>query len=86
MPQPLVDSDWDAVALNDHRLAWLQSNPKTRYSLSGVMAIDYTLVDHCGKLIEDVGSLWDHAHQRHVIAHDYLNLLRVVRMTGLVGR
>ena len=46
----------------DHRLAWLQSNPKTRYSPSGVIAIDNTLVDHSGKLIEDVGWLWDHAH------------------------
>ena len=31
-----------------------------------------TLVDHEGKLIEDVGKFWDHADQRHVIAHDYL--------------
>lgn len=30
------------------------------------------LVDHSGKLIEDVGWLWDHAQQRHVIAHDYV--------------
>ena len=56
----------------DRRLAWLQDNPKTRYSPHGVIAIDNTLVDHSGKLIEDVGWLWDHAQQRHVIAHDYL--------------
>ena len=72
MDRWLVDSDWDATTLNDRRLDWLQSNPKTRYSPSGVIAIDNTLVDHSGKLIEDVGCLWDHAHQRHVIAHDYL--------------
>ena len=47
--------------LNDRRLAWLQDNPKTRYSPHGVIAIDNTLVDHRGKLIEDVGWLWDHA-------------------------
>ena len=71
---------WDAAVLNDRRLAWLQDNPKTRYSPHGVIApgsspgqaIDNTLVDHSGKLIEDVGWLWDHAQQRHVIAHDYL--------------
>lgn len=40
--------------LNDRRLAWLQDNPKTRYSPRGVIAIDNTLVDHSGKLIEDV--------------------------------
>ena len=48
---------WDAAALNDRRLAWLQDNPKTRYSPRGVIAIDNTLVDHSGKLIEDVGWL-----------------------------
>ena len=34
--------------------------------------IAITLVTHEGKLIEDVGWLWDHADQRHVIAHDYI--------------
>ena len=68
----LVEASWDAAVLNDRRLAWLQDNPKTRYSPHGVIAIDNTLVDHSGKLIEDVGWLWDHAQQRHVIAHDYL--------------
>ena len=51
----LVASDWDATERGDHRLDWLQDNPKTRYSPHGVIAIDNTLVDHSGKLIEDVG-------------------------------
>jgi hypothetical protein len=38
----------------------------------GVIAIDNTLVTHEGKLIDDVGWFWDHADQRHVIAHDYV--------------
>ena len=63
---------WDVTALNDRRLAWLQEEPKTRYSARGVIAIDNTLVDHAGKLIEDVGWFWDHANERYVIAHDYL--------------
>jgi hypothetical protein len=63
---------WDVTALNDRRLAWLQEEPKTRYSARGVIAIDNTLVDHAGKLIEDVGWCWDHANERYVIAHDYL--------------
>ena len=58
--------------MNDRRLAWLQQAPQTRYSVRGVIAIDNTLVTHEGKLIEDVGWFWDHADQRHVIAHDYL--------------
>ena len=68
----LTEVAWDAKALNDRRLAWLQSDPTTRYSARGGIAIDHTLVDHAGKLIEDVGWFWDHANERHVIAHDDL--------------
>jgi hypothetical protein len=50
----------------------LQHDPSTRYSAQGVIAIDDTLIDHEGKLIEDVGWFWDHADKRHLIAHDYL--------------
>jgi hypothetical protein len=68
----LTEVEWDVKALNDRRLEWLQGEPKTRYSARGVLAIDNTLVDHTGKLIEDVGWFWDHANERYVIAHDYL--------------
>jgi hypothetical protein len=68
----LTEVQWDVTALNDRRLAWLQQAPQTRYSVRGVIAIDNTLVDHEGKLIEDVGWFWDHADERHVIAHDYM--------------
>lgn len=50
----------------------MQQDPSTRFSAQGVIAIDNTLIDHEGKLIDDVGWFWDHADQRHVIAHDYL--------------
>jgi hypothetical protein len=68
----LTEVAWDVTVLNDRRLAWLQQAPQTRDSPRGVIAIDNTLVDHEGKLIEDVGWFWDHADERHVIAHDYL--------------
>jgi DDE superfamily endonuclease len=68
----LTEVSWDVQTLNDRRLEWLQRAPKTRYSPRGVIAIDNTLVDHEGKLIEDVGWFWDHADERYVIAHDYL--------------
>jgi len=61
---------WDVAVLHDRRLAWWQGDPKTRYSARGVMAIENTLVDHAGKLIEDVGWFWDHANARYLIAHD----------------
>jgi hypothetical protein len=61
----------DEETLNRERLAWLQESPDTRYSPQGVIAIDNTLIDHDGKHIEDAGYFWDHAEQRHKIAHDY---------------
>jgi len=68
----LTQAHWDVQELNRQRLAWLQQDSSTRYAPSGIIPIDNTLVDHAGKLIEDVGYFWDHAEQRHKIAHDYL--------------
>jgi hypothetical protein len=68
----LTESTWDVARINAHRLEWLQHDPTTRYRQDGVIALDNTLLDHDGKLIEDVGYFWDHADKRHLIAHDYL--------------
>lgn len=68
----LTAADWDEQALNERRLALLQEHPSTQYSDRGVIALDNVLIDHDGRLIEDVGWFWDHAQQRHKIAHDYL--------------
>ena len=68
----LTESTWDVARINAHRLEWLQHDPTTRYRQDGVIALDNTLIDHDGKLIEDVGYFWDHADKRHLIAHDYL--------------
>lgn len=68
----ITEVDWDVGQLNQRRLSWLQDEPATRYSAQGVIPIDNTLIDHEGKLIDEVGWLWDHADQRHLIAHDYL--------------
>jgi DDE superfamily endonuclease len=68
----ITEVDWDEEALNQRRLKLLQADSATRYTKNGVIAIDNTLIDHDGKLIEDAGWFWDHADQRHLIAHDYL--------------
>ncbi|MDB5389278.1 MAG: transposase family protein [Planctomycetaceae bacterium] len=68
----LTSSDWNECDLNAHRLEFLQTHPDTRYSEQGVIAIDNVLIDHSGKLIEDVGWFWDHAEQRNKLAHDVL--------------
>lgn len=68
----LTEADWDQQAFNERRLAWLQQDPTTRYEDHGVIALDDVLIDHEGKLIEDVGWYWDHAEDRYKIAHDFL--------------
>lgn len=68
----ITEVKWDVTQLNERRLQDLQHDPRTRYSAQGVIAIDNTLIDHEGQLIEDAGWFWDHADQRHLIAHDYL--------------
>jgi len=68
----VTTANWDVDQLNARRLELLQEDPATRYSDRGVIALDDVLIDHDGKLIEDVGWFWDHAEQRHKIAHDYL--------------
>jgi hypothetical protein len=68
----VTTAEWDVDGLNARRLELLQEDPTTRYSERGVIAIDNVLIDHDGKLIEDVGWFWDHAEGRSKIAHDYL--------------
>ena len=63
---------WDAQELNEQRLRWLQEDQELRYTRRGVIALDNVLIDHHGKLIEDVGWFWDHAEKRNKIAHDYV--------------
>jgi hypothetical protein len=68
----LTEAPWDEEAMNEARIDWHQEDATTRFSERGVIAIDNVLIDHYGKTIEDVGYFWDHAEQRHKIAHDYV--------------
>ena len=68
----ITEVDWDAPALNQRRLDRLHRDSATHDTPHGVIAMDHTLIAHDGKLIEDAGWFWDHADQRHLIAHDYL--------------
>jgi len=68
----LTQVEWNEEQLNKARLEWLQRDPSTQYSRQGVIAVDNVLVDHTGKLIDDVGWFWDHADQKNKLAHDYL--------------
>jgi len=68
----VTEAKWDVEQLNARRLELLQEDSATRYANQGVIALDDVLIDHDGKLIEDVGWFWDHAEDRVKIAHDYL--------------
>jgi hypothetical protein len=68
----LTEVDWNVEQLNERRLELLQREPSTRYHEQGVIAIDNVLTDHDGQFIKDVGWFWDHAEERHKIAHDDL--------------
>lgn len=68
----VTSARWDVDQLNTRRLELLQEDAATRYSDRGVIALDDVLIDHDGKLIQDVGWFWDHAEDRYKIAHDYL--------------
>lgn len=68
----MTEVEWDEEEVNDRRLEILQEEESTRYSPEGVIPLDNTLIDHEGKLIEDVGWYWDHAEERNKLAHDYL--------------
>src|SRR3954463_7328349 len=63
---------WDVQVLNQRRLNLMQEDSDTRYGEYGTIAIDNTLIDHAGELIDDVGWFWDHAEERYKIAHDFI--------------
>ena len=81
----VTDAEWDVEKLNARRLELLQEDPATRYADNGVIALDDVLIDHDGKLIEDVGWFWDHAEDRAKIAHDYLFAKQLVRGPPGIG-
>jgi hypothetical protein len=66
----ITSVDWSIEELNEERLQFHQEDASTRYSEHRTIAVDD--IDPYGRLIEDVGWLWDHGEKRDVIAHDYL--------------
>src|SRR3954465_13820692 len=57
----ITEVDWGEKARSQRGLELLQRVSATHYTPHGVIAIDNTLIDHDGKLIEDAGWFWDHA-------------------------
>lgn len=59
------DVDWDENALNERRL---EVSQHTRYGHQGRVAINNALIDHEGKLIDNIGWFWEHAEDRYKIS------------------
>jgi hypothetical protein len=68
----LTEAAWEVSRLNQRRLDFLQQESSTRSCAQGVIPIDHTLLDPCGKRIEDAGWFGDHAEQGYQIVPDYL--------------
>ena len=68
-PSPLI-KQCRIKGCHERRLDWLRRDPATKCRQVGVIAFDYTRIDHDGTPIADVAWFWDHAGQWHLIAHD----------------
>lgn len=70
----LTESPFSVSALNQARLALLQSLPDTKIKPKGVLSLDDTLLTHYGKHFDNIAYLYDSSHDRYVWAHNLVNL------------
>ena len=70
----LNESPFSVGALNQARLALLQSLPGTEMKPKGVLSLDDTLLTHYGKHFDKIAYLYDSAHECYVWAHNLINL------------
>jgi DDE superfamily endonuclease len=74
----LSESHFEAGALNDTRLDWLQSCPGTAFKEGegekGVLVLDDTLLTHHGPHFEKIAWLYDHVSGSYCWAHNLVNL------------
>lgn len=70
----LTQSPFSEVALNQQRLALLNSLPGTQVKPKGVLSVDDTLLTHYGKCFEHIAYLFDHVEKRYTWAHNLVTL------------
>jgi len=70
----LTASPFSLEALNQARLAMLDSVPGTRLKARGVLSIDDTLLTHYGHGFEHIAKLYDSVTKSYVWAHDLVTL------------
>ena len=70
----LTESPFSVEALNQARLALLESLPGTQVKRDGVISIDDTLLPHYGHHFDQIAKLFDPVSQSYVWAHNLVNL------------
>jgi hypothetical protein len=70
----LTESPFSLEALNQARLALLESLPGTQVKRDGVIGIDDTLLTHYGHHFDQIAKLFDPVSQSYVWAHNLVNL------------
>jgi len=70
----LNESPFSIEALNQARLALLESLPGTRFKPKGVLSVDNTLLTHYGRHFDEIAYLYDPTEKRYTWAHDLVNL------------
>jgi hypothetical protein len=70
----LTESPFSEAALNEQRLALLDSLAGTRMKPKGVLSVDDTLLTHYGRHFEEIAFLYDPVDKRHTWAHNLVNL------------
>ena len=70
----LSESPFSLEALNQARLALLESLPGTRFKPKGVLSVDNTLLAHYGRHFDQIAYLYDPTEKRYTWAHDLVNL------------
>ncbi|NIQ91308.1 MAG: hypothetical protein GWN93_20790, partial [Deltaproteobacteria bacterium] len=62
------------AALNQQRLALLNSLEGTRVKAKGVLSVDDTLLTHYGRHFDEIAYLYDPIEERYTWAHNLVNL------------
>lgn len=70
----LTSSPFCLSALQQQRLALLNSLEATRIKPKGVLSIDDTLLTHYGRHFDEIAYLYDSAQKRYTWAHNLVNL------------
>ncbi|MBX3631276.1 MAG: transposase, partial [Nitrosomonas sp.] len=70
----LTESPFSLAALNEARLAMMNSVEEMRIKGKGVLSIDDTLLSHHGKHFDEIAYLYDSAQGRYVWAHNLVTL------------